>query len=184
MIQRPPRPDGMVPAAAAVPTLETERLILRAHTRADWEDYRPILMSDRAQYMDGKLDETGAWACFASELASWVLDDIGYWTAARKTDNKAVAFVGIMHPSAYPETELGWMTTEESEGKGFAYEAASAVLDWAFGPRGIPTLVSYIDRDNARSIALAERLGAARDDAAAKSHPADVVFRHPRRAHD
>ncbi|MEM9425230.1 MAG: GNAT family N-acetyltransferase [Pseudomonadota bacterium] len=182
MIRRPPLPDGMAPVASAIPTLETERLVLRAHTRADWEAYRPILMSDRAQYMDGKLDHEGAWACFASELASWVLDGFGYWTAARKTDDKAVAFLGIMQPSAYPETELGWMTTDEGEGKGYAFEAANAVLDWAFGPRRIPTLVSYIDRDNARSIALAERLGAKRDDAAAKSHPADVVYRHPTRS--
>ena len=83
MIQRPPLPDGMAPAAAAVPVLETERLVLRAHTRADWEDYRPVLMSDRAEYMDGKLDHTGAWACFASELASV---DPGYSTSAWPTE--------------------------------------------------------------------------------------------------
>lgn len=172
----------MAPAAAAVPVLETERLVLRAHTRADWEDYRPILMSDRAQYMDGKLDQTGAWACFASELASWLLDDIGYWTAARKSDDKAVAFVGILHPSVYPETELGWMTTEEGEGQGYACEAAEAALDWAFGSRGLTTLVSYIDPRNTRSIALAERLGASRDNEANRPEQDDLVYRHPRRA--
>ncbi len=181
MILRPPLPDGMAPAASAVPVLKTERLVLRAHTRADWEDYRPVLMSDRAQYMDGKLDRTGAWACFASELASWLLDDIGYWTAARKTDNKAVAFVGIMHPSAYPETELGWLTTEEGEGQGYAHEAANAALEWAFGLRGLTTLVSYIDPRNTRSIALAERLGASRDTDADRPEADDLVYRHPRR---
>ena len=182
MIHRPPLPDGMASTASSVPVLETERLVLRAHTRADWEEYRPVLMSDRAQYMDGKLDHQGAWACFASELASWVLDDIGYWTAARKTDNKAVAFVGIMHPSAYPETELGWLTTVEGEGQGYAFEAANAALDWAFGPRGLKTLVSYIDPMNKRSIALAKRLGASHNKAANGPEDEDLVFRHPRRA--
>lgn len=181
MIQRPPLPNGMAPASSAVPVLETERLVLRAHSRADWEDYRPILMSDRARYMDGKLDHDGAWACFASEVASWLLDDIGYWTVAQKTDDKAVAFLGIMHPSAYPETEFGWMTTEKGEGKGYAFEAAEAVLDWAFGPRGLTTLVSYIDPQNARSIALAERLGATRDDTADRPEENDLVYRHARR---
>lgn len=182
MIQRPPLPDGAASVASAVPKLETERLVLRAHTRADWEVYRPILMSDRARYMDGKLDHEGAWACFASELASWVLDDIGYWTAARKTDDKAVAFVGILHPSAYPETELGWMTTDEGQGHGYAFEAANAALGWAFGPRGLTTLVSYIDPENTRSIALAKRLGATCDKTAKRPAADDLVYRHPRRA--
>ena len=172
-----------MPAVAdAVPRLETERPVLRAHTRTDWEAFRPILMSDRAQYMGGKLDHEGAWACFASELASWLLDDFGYWTAARRSDDMPVAFVGIIHPSIFPETELGWMTTVESEGQGYAFEAANAALDWAFGPRGLTTLVSYIDPENARSIALAERLGATRDPKTKGPSADDLVYRHPRRS--
>ncbi len=162
-----------------IPRLETERLILRAHTRADWPAHSSILMSDRAQYMDGKLDDVGAWSCFASEIASWALDGFGYWTAALKETDEAMAFVGIMKPSVFPEVELGWMTTVAGEGKGYAFEAAAAVRDWGFGDRGLNTLVSYIDHENARSIALAERLGAVRDDAAPKPPDRPLVYRHP-----
>lgn len=161
------------------PVLETERLILRGHTRADWPAHSAILMSDRAQYMDGKLDEDGAWACFASEIASWSLDGFGYWTVARKDTDKAVAFVGILKPSAFPETELGWMATQDGEGKGYVTEAARAARDWGLGPRGLETLVSYIDPRNAASIAVAERLGAVRDDAAPKPDDNPLVYRHP-----
>jgi RimJ/RimL family protein N-acetyltransferase len=38
--------------------------------------------------------------------------------------------------------------------------------------------VSYIDPGNARSIRLAERLGARLDRSAAKSDPEDLVYRH------
>ncbi len=138
------------------------------------------MMSDRARYMGGPKDDQGAWAAFSSELASWVLDDMGYWTAARKGTDEAVAFLGIMKPSIFPETELGWMTTPEGEGMGYAFEATKAALEWGFGPRGHQTLVSYIDPENARSIALAERLGAVRDDAADGPDPDDLVYRHPR----
>jgi RimJ/RimL family protein N-acetyltransferase len=40
--------------------------------------------------------------------------------------------------------------------------------------------VSYIDRNNSRSIALAERLGAVPDpDAATPDNSDDLVYRHP-----
>ena len=76
---------------------------------------------------------------------------------------------------------MGWLTPPEGEGKGYAFEAANAVLDWAFLTRGMPTLVSYINPLNARSIALAERLGAAHDASAKAAHDGDLVYRHPRR---
>jgi RimJ/RimL family protein N-acetyltransferase len=50
--------------------------------------------------------------------------------------------------------------------------------DWAFAERRLPTLVSYCDPANERSIAVAERLGAVRDDLAPRQDPEDVVFRH------
>jgi len=71
------------------------------------------------------------------------------------------------------------MVLDGLEGKGLAYEASLAVLAWAYGPRGIASLVSYIDPGNARSIRLAERLGATRDDAAPKPEgEVCVTYRH------
>jgi RimJ/RimL family protein N-acetyltransferase len=57
-----------------------------------------------------------------------------------------------------------------TEGRGLMTEAARAIRDWAFGPRGLPMLVSYIDPANTRSIALAERLGGRRDPHAPTPH--------------
>ncbi|MEL7026999.1 MAG: GNAT family N-acetyltransferase, partial [Pseudomonadota bacterium] len=48
-----------------------------------------------------------------------------------------------------------------------------------FTELGLSTLVSYIDPENARSIALAERLGAVRDDEAEKPEDNPLVYRHP-----
>ena len=49
----------------------------------------------------------------------------------------------------------------------------------AFKNAAVPSLVSYIDRDNTRSIRLAERLGAVRDDATATPNGDPcLVFRH------
>jgi hypothetical protein len=63
----------------------------------------------------------------------------------------------------WSEPELGWQLQIEAEGKGYAFEAAIAMRDWAFQVRKLKTLVSYIGPDNARSIRLADRLGATLD---------------------
>ena len=46
------------------------------------------------------------------------------------------------------------------EGRGIAYEGAIRVREWAFTDLGFTTLTSNIVPGNARSVALAERMGA------------------------
>jgi len=65
------------------------------------------------------------------------------------------------------------------EGRGLAYEAAMEARRWGYEDRKLTTLVSYIDPDNARSIRLAERMGAWRDTSAPGVDRDDIVMRHP-----
>jgi RimJ/RimL family protein N-acetyltransferase len=85
-------------------------------------------------------------------------------------------------PPEYPERELGWVILEGFEGKGYAFEAAKLARAYAFETLKFETLVSYIDPDNARSIRLAEKLGAVRDDKAARPEgDGCLVYRHANR---
>lgn len=92
--------------------------------------------------------------------------------------NQCLGQIEISQGPRFPEPELGWQLYSEAEGKGFAFEAAIAMREWAFQERGLKTLVSYMDPDNARSIQLAERLGATVDEDARKQDPGDLVYRH------
>jgi len=65
------------------------------------------------------------------------------------------------------------------EGRGYATQAARALRDWATAAGGMRALVSYIHPENGRSVAVAERLGATRDDTAPRQDPDDLVYRHP-----
>jgi hypothetical protein len=49
-------------------------------------------------------------------------------------------------------TARGW-------GHGYATEAATGWLDHAFGPLGLPRVISITDRPNLRSLAVMRRLG-------------------------
>jgi RimJ/RimL family protein N-acetyltransferase len=162
-----------------IPLIETERLTLRAPQRADFECYADLMGSDRAAHICGPYDRPAAWAIFAGNAASWILDGFGGWSITDRATGAYLGEVAISKPARYPETELGWSLIAKAEGKGIAFEAVSATRDYAFRNLGFATLVSYIMPGNARSIRLAERLGASRDEDA--DYPGDdlcLVYRH------
>ncbi|SFC50869.1 GNAT family N-acetyltransferase [Tropicimonas isoalkanivorans] len=161
------------------PTLTTDRLTLRAQRVEDFEPFAAMMATDRAVHMGGPFTRKQAWLWFAADSGSWSLTNSGGWTVERRADGAILGQVGCNKPDFFPEFELGWMLYDEHEGQGYAAEAASAARDWAFGPRGLRTLVSYVSPENAPSVRLAERLGATRDEAAARPDPEDLVFRHP-----
>ncbi|MEM8841109.1 MAG: GNAT family N-acetyltransferase [Pseudomonadota bacterium] len=164
----------------SAPIIETERLTLRGHRMEDFAPYAAVMASDRARYMGGPLDQQRAWAGFCRDVAQWALLGHGAWAVTDRENGLFLGQIGINRHPYFPETELGWLVTASAEGKGIAGEAATAVRDWAWRVLGLATLVSYIHRENAASVALAERLGAARDDHAPACPYADhVVYRHP-----
>lgn len=160
------------------PTLHTNRLTLRAGRMADFEPIAATLTSERAKYIGGPYDRETAWDKFAGAVGSWALQGLGDWTIADRATGAVLGTAGIGQPPHFPETEIGWVLVEDAEGRGIATEAASAILAHAFGPMGLATLVSYIEPENTRSIALAQRLGAVPDADAARPWPEDVVYRH------
>lgn len=165
----------------AIPTLQTERLILRPPVMEDWPEYHALMISDRALYMGGPHSTKAAWGMFCHDVALWALMGHGALMMQDRASGQCLGQVGINHGPLFPEKELGWLVYPQAEGKGYAYEAAAAFRDWAFTVRGLQTLVSYIAPPNVRSIRLAQRLGAVPDETAARQDGDldDLVFRHP-----
>ncbi len=138
-----------------------------------------LFATDWAKYMGGPFAEHDFWAMFGADVASWQWFGFGTWAVDLTETGEFIGQIGINKPPNFPETEIGWCILPGFEGKGLAFEAASAARDWAFENTGLTTLVSYIHPENARSIALAEHLGAVKDPAAPRSDPEDLVYRHP-----
>ncbi len=161
-----------------IPRIETERLILRAMTIEDWPAYLALMQSERSVYMGGPHSETGAWGMFCHDVANWQLFGHGALMMEEIPSGSCVGQVGLNHGPLFPEKELGWFVYKDAEGRGYAFEAACAYRDWAFATLGLKSLVSYMDPDNLRSRQLAERMGAVRDDEAARPEPQDLVYRH------
>lgn len=163
------------------PTLTTERLTLRAPTAADFDVYVETLTGERAKYVGGPFSRFTAWYDFAAEAAGWLLHGFGSWSIVPKETGRFAGMIILSQPDHYPAPELGWMLQADAEGKGYAFEGATAGRDWARRTQSWPRLVSYIDAANTRSIALAEKLDAKVDEAAPETveDPEMLVYVHP-----
>ncbi len=169
----------MTARLADTPVLETRNLVLRAPKPGDWPHWRDFALSPRACFIGGPYELGTAWRGFAHIVGMWAILGYGSFVFTRRGDDAPLGMTGPWYPADWPEREIGWtIWGAADEGKGLAFEAASAARDHAFGALGWTTAVSCIDPDNARSIALAERLGARRDPDAPRPHPEDLVYRH------
>ena len=158
------------------PTLTDANVTLRPQQAGDFDAYLAFRQNPRAKYMGLKQDPVNAWFAFLAESGSWSLYHMGAWSV--EVDGALAGQISVMQPPHFPETEIGWLLYDGFEGRGLAFKAAKLALDYTWGQIKPPSLVSYIDQSNHRSIALAQRLGAQLDPDAAKYDDVDVVYRH------
>jgi len=155
------------PAAAAhravLPVHKTKRLTLRAPTMSDFPVWRELMVPDEEGFLGGPHTEEMAWESFCVYVAGWLLHGHGLWTVELHTTNTVAGFVHLGLEWEDEEPELGWMLLPEFRGKGIALEATQAARAHGLALLGDDGFVSYVARENARSNALAERLGARRD---------------------
>ncbi|MGC0370749.1 GNAT family N-acetyltransferase [Microbacterium sp. SLBN-111] len=82
----------------------------------------------------------------------------------RLDDAAVIGDLVLFHLDAASGTaEIGWVVSPSAAGRGLATEAVRALIDTAFEVYGLRRLVARIDAENARSIALAERVGMRRE---------------------
>jgi RimJ/RimL family protein N-acetyltransferase len=67
--------------------------------------------------------------------------------------------IGPWQPEGWPGAEVGWGLLPSAWGQGYAVEAATASIDWAFDHLGWSEVIHTIAQDNAASKAVAARLG-------------------------
>ncbi len=168
----------MSDAVTLIPTLTTERLTLRLPGAEGFEPFAAFCGSERASMVGGPADRFDAWRRLAAIIGHRPMRGHGFWTVTH--EGGPVGRFGLWFPEGWPGPEVGWLPFAQGEGRGIAREAAEAALDHAYGILGWSTAISIVRPENARSIALAMRMGARRE--AEFDHPtlgALPVWRHP-----
>lgn len=154
-----------VPAATPGPVLETERLILRPHGLADFEDSLS-LWSDPSvtRFVGGRTPaEDEVWARLMRYAGFWALLGYGFWVVRERDGGGFVGEVGFgdgrrgLGPAFAEAPEAGWAVSPAVQGRGMAQEAVGAALAWA-DARWSRT-VCLIHPENVPSLRLAERSG-------------------------
>ncbi|MAY89303.1 MAG: GNAT family N-acetyltransferase [Pseudooceanicola sp.] len=163
-----------------IPTLETQRLILRAPREDDVPAFAAFYASDAARYVGGPLQEFEVWRYLAQVLGHWQLRGFGRWIVESKDAPGAIGLVGLHAPMDWPEPEVGWFIWSGT-GQGYAVEAGHAARGFAYDTLGLTTLISSIAPGNVGSIRVAERLGARReaDDFVHPTFGTMGLWRHP-----
>ncbi|MGO4536468.1 GNAT family N-acetyltransferase [Leifsonia sp. 2MCAF36] len=152
-------------------TLATDRLDLRPWSLADadfafdlysrWEVQRyvgrtPRVMTDRADAL-----------ALVQRLGGFEHPVHGFWVVVPREAERPVGTILLksipasgttepLEPSG--DTEIGWHFHPDAWGNGYATEAASAVLERAFGA-GLPKVVAVTRTDNTASQRVCERIG-------------------------
>jgi RimJ/RimL family protein N-acetyltransferase len=148
-----------------IPTLRTERLVLRAFQAADIDSWAPMEADPEVRRYRGnnQRSRNEVWGMMETSLGQWALRGYGVWAIELAAEGRFAGFAGLLHPADWPEAELSYSLARDFWGRGIATEAARAARDWAFANRGFARLASFIWPENARSIRVAEKLGAVRE---------------------
>lgn len=162
-----------------IPVIETERLVLRAPKLDDFEPLCAYYRDPRSAFNGGPAEPLDVGRTLMIGMGQWHLRGHGLWHITLKGDDSFIGFAGIFHPFDWPEPELGYGITAEHEGKGLAYEAVMAARQTAATHLGLTGLPSFIAPENARSQALALRMGAVREADIALRDKVARVYRHP-----
>jgi RimJ/RimL family protein N-acetyltransferase len=164
-----------------IPTLYTDRLVLRPFARVDFDAYAAFMGSERAAHMDGPINKDKAWDWFANDIATWAL--YGFGSLAITENGQFIGGAGLVHPPHFPEPECGWFLFNGFTGKGMAQEAARAMINYAFATTPLQSIVSYIGRENTESVRVAQALGAVHDSSAITPKGDNCfVYRHTKGA--
>jgi RimJ/RimL family protein N-acetyltransferase len=163
-----------------IPTLETERLIMRAHTAADFESMVPFYASEVSRFYGGPCDRETAWRKFAMYPGHWMLRGYGPFVLESKSDGVMVGQCGPWYPDGWIEPEITWALMPGHHGKGYATEAARRALCYVYDDLGWSTAVSVIALENAASAHVAQRLGATNEGEVDYFYGRAHLYRHHR----
>lgn len=163
-----------------IPTLETERLRLRAPKMADCDPYAVFSESDNSRFVGGPFPRHTVFTRLSAIAGHWNLRGYGRWIVADKTTDEAQGIVGPFHPEEWPEPEVAWTVFPNAQGQSIAFEAATAARAYVYQTLGWKTVVSCVAPDNARSEALAKRMGCTADGAFEHEEYGTLnIWRHP-----
>jgi hypothetical protein len=109
-----------------IPTLTTDRLILREPREADFAAMLAFNDSPRAAFVGGGRDRQWVWRGLLANIGHWSLRGHGFYSVDT-TAGDFIGRIGVIYHDGWDEPELGWHLFDGFEGRGYGVEAARDV---------------------------------------------------------
>jgi RimJ/RimL family protein N-acetyltransferase len=126
-------------APVNIPSLETERLVLRGHRLEDFSASAAMWADENVtrHILDQPLTEEVTWSRFLRYIGHWAALGFGYWLMEEKHTGRFVGEAGFadykrgIDAGLKGVPEIGWVLASEAHGKGYATEAVRKLTAWA-----------------------------------------------------
>ncbi|PFH04670.1 RimJ/RimL family protein N-acetyltransferase [Collimonas sp. PA-H2] len=143
--------------------LETERLILRTLNAGDAEFYLSLVTQPAWLKFIGdrgiRTVEAAQAAILSGPVVAQARDGFSFYMTELKEGGLPIGICGLVKRETLDDVDIGYAFLPEFWGKGYAYEAASAVLQHANRVCGLQRVVAITAPDNHASIRLLEKMG-------------------------
>jgi [ribosomal protein S5]-alanine N-acetyltransferase len=146
-----------------LPDIETDRLVLRGPTATDLDDWVTTVWGDSEamRYMPTSSDPPDVRAAATLEFFNLLREQqhVGAWMVTNRTDGRFMGHAILAHRDAFDEPELGYALGKEFWGKGYATEAARAVVRYGLKQANLSRIFAVVFPENEPSWRILKRLG-------------------------
>lgn len=142
---------------------ETDRMFIRHFTLDDVPPLAAFLADPEVMRFSvgGVLTENDACRFVEWCIGLYRRSGFGPWALVAKSSGALLGFCGLV-PEAVDgveEVHVGYRLGRQHWGRGFATEAVSRVLSYAFAQLGLSSMVAIIEPDHVASVRVAEKAG-------------------------
>jgi [ribosomal protein S5]-alanine N-acetyltransferase len=150
---------------ASTPPLVTDRLLLRPCVADDLEALCGVFGDPQVmRFVGAGRAPLGRSEVLASQdrvAAHWEEHGFGPLTVVDRASGRVLGEAGLQLLEEGPDVELTYTLARAAWGRGYATEAAQAVLRWGFCGVRLPRIVAVAWPDNAASLRVMEKIGMA-----------------------
>lgn len=150
-----------------IPTLTTERLLLRGHRLDDFDEFVALWKhQDLVRFIGGDLPtREQIWGRLLRYAGLWHHLGFGFFAVEERKSGKLIGEVGFLdlHRDLTPTTEgtleAGWGITPPMQGMGYATEAMNEAIAWADKQFAGRRMTCIVELENKPSLRVAEKIG-------------------------
>lgn len=144
-----------------IPTVKTERLVLRPFSEGDADPLHQILgVKDVLRYFPSpnppSLEQVQK--LVSHQIKHWQEHGLGWWAVEPRHTPELIGWCGLQYLPETEQVEVAYLLGKDHWGQGLATEAAMASLQFGFDVLNLATIIALVHPENRASQRVIEKL--------------------------